>query len=51
MTTFYPYIKIINAFASTLPKPHEPKLQPKLCQRACKANAPTEIVLKDLPTL
>jgi len=26
------------AFASTLPKPHEPTLQPKLCQRACKAN-------------
>ena len=23
-------------FASTLPKPHEPTLQPKLCQRACK---------------
>ena len=29
---------IANAFASTLPKPHEPTLQPKLCQRACKAN-------------
>jgi len=27
-----------NAFASTLPKPHEPTLQPKLCQRACKAS-------------
>jgi hypothetical protein len=26
-------------------------LQPKLCQRACKANAPREIVLKNLPTL
>jgi hypothetical protein len=38
-------------FASTLPKPHEPTLQPKLCQRACKANAPIEIVLKNLPTL
>jgi hypothetical protein len=34
-----------------LPKPHEPTLQPKLCQRACKANAPREIVLKNLPTL
>jgi len=32
-------------------KPHEPTLQPKLCQRACKANAPREIVLKNLPTL
>ena len=40
-----------NAFASTLPKPHEPTLKPKLCQRACKANAPREIVLKNLPTL
>jgi len=29
---------IANAFASTLPKPHVPTLQPKLCQRACKAN-------------
>jgi hypothetical protein len=29
---------IANAFASTLPKPHEPTLQPKLCQRACKAS-------------
>jgi len=28
-----------------------PTLQPKLCQRACKANAPREIVLKNLPTL
>jgi hypothetical protein len=26
-------------------------LKPKLCQRACKATAPREIVLKDLPTL
>jgi hypothetical protein len=26
-------------------------VQPKLCQRACKANAPREIVLKNLPTL
>jgi hypothetical protein len=26
-------------------------LQPKLCQRDCKANAPREIVLKNLPTL
>jgi len=34
-----------------LPKPHEPTLQPKHCQRACKANAPREIVLKNLPTL
>jgi hypothetical protein len=32
-----------NPFASTLPKPHKPTLQPKLCQRACKANAqPTD---------
>ena len=44
-------LKNANAFASTLPKPHEPTLQPKLCQRACKANAPNEIVLKNLPTL
>lgn len=29
---------IANAFASTLPKPHESALQPKFCQRACKAN-------------
>ncbi len=34
-----------------MPKPHEPTLQPKLCQRACKANTPKEIVLKNLPTL
>jgi len=34
-----------------LPKPHEPTLQPKLCQRACKTNALKEIVLKNLPTL
>jgi len=34
-----------------LPKPHEPTLKPKLCQRACKANSPKEIVLKNLPTL
>jgi len=34
-----------------MPKPHEPTLQPKLCQRACKANASREIVLKNLPTL
>jgi hypothetical protein len=25
-------------FASTLPKPHEPTLNPKLCQRACKSS-------------
>jgi len=25
-------------FASTLPKPHEPTLKPKLCQRAYKAD-------------
>jgi hypothetical protein len=25
-------------FVSTLPKPHEPTLNPKLCQRASKAN-------------
>jgi hypothetical protein len=29
-----------------LPKPHKPTLQPKLCQRACKANA-RKIVLKN----
>ena len=29
-------------FASTLPKPHEPTLKSKLCQRACKANAQAE---------
>ena len=29
-----------------MPKPLEPTLQPKLCQRACKANAQREIVLK-----
>jgi len=34
-----------------LPKPHKPALQPKLRQRACKANAPREIVLKNFPTL
>ena len=34
-----------------MPKPHEPTLQPKLCQRACKTNALKEIVLKNLPTL
>jgi hypothetical protein len=38
-------------FASTLPKPHEPTLQPKLCQRACKVNAQREIVLINLPAL
>ena len=32
-------------FASTLPKPHEPTHRPKLCQRACKANA-RKIVFK-----
>ena len=42
---------MILVFASTLPKPHVPTLQPKLCQRACKANAPREIILKNLPTL
>jgi len=35
-------------FASTLPKPHQPTLQQKLCQRACKANARNEI-LKNAP--
>jgi hypothetical protein len=34
-------------FASTLPKPHEPTLKPKLCQRACKANAKTETTMKN----
>ena len=32
--------KCPTLFASTLPKPHDPALQPKLCQRACKAIAP-----------
>jgi len=32
---------ITNAFASTLPKPHEPTLNPKLCQRACKSSPST----------
>ncbi len=27
-----------SLFASTLPKPHKPALESKLCQRACKAN-------------
>jgi hypothetical protein len=31
-----------------LPKPHKPKLRPKLCQRACKANA-RKIVFKKFP--
>ncbi len=44
-------VKIIAYFASTLPKPLVPTLQPKLCQRACKANAPREIVLKNVPPL
>ena len=35
-------------FASTLPKPHKPKHRPKLCQRACKANA-RKIVFKKFP--
>jgi len=35
-------------FASTLPKPHEPTLKPKLCQRACKAKA-RKIVFKKFP--
>ena len=39
------------ALASTLTSPHEPLLKPKACQRACKANAPREIVLKNLPTI
>ena len=40
-----------SKFASTLPKPHKPKLQPKLCQKASKANTQQEIVLNNLPTL
>jgi hypothetical protein len=35
-------------FASTLPKPHKPTHRPKLCQRACKANA-RKIVFKKFP--
>jgi hypothetical protein len=34
-------------FASKLPKPHEPTLKPKLCQRACKANAKEKLFLKN----
>ena len=34
-------------FASTLPKPHKPLLQPKLCQRACKANPREKEILKN----
>jgi len=34
-------------FASTLPKPHEPTLKSKLCQRACKANAKSETTKKN----
>jgi len=30
-----------------LPKPHDPTLQPKLCQRACKANAKEKLFLKN----
>ena len=33
-------------FASTLPKPHTPEHRPKLCQRACKANAEEKEILK-----
>jgi hypothetical protein len=33
-----------------LPKPHEPTLRPKLCQKACKAKA-RKIVFKNFPTL
>ncbi|MFA7029926.1 MAG: hypothetical protein WC179_06630 [Candidatus Cloacimonadaceae bacterium] len=43
--------QIASPFASTLPKPHKPTPKPKLYQRACKANTPREIVLKNLPTL
>jgi hypothetical protein len=32
-----------------LPKPHQPTLQPKLCQRACKANAEEKEILKKMP--
>ena len=39
--------KDANAFASTLPKPHEPTLQPKFCQRACKTNAKEKLFLKN----
>jgi len=41
---------IANAFASTLPKPLKPTLQPKLCQRACKAS-PREEFQNFSPTL
>jgi len=32
-------------FASTLPKPHKPKL----CQRACKANTEAKEIFKNAP--
>lgn len=35
---------------STLPKPHEPTLQTKLCQRACKANAKEKLFKKNSQT-
>jgi hypothetical protein len=34
-------------FASTLPKPHKQPLQPKLCQRACKADPKEKEILKN----
>jgi len=49
--SFQQFCNFAYIFASTLPKPHEPTQYPKLCQRACKAIAPREIVLKNLPTL
>jgi len=35
-------MKTPTLFASTLPKPHEPTLQSKLCQRTCKASVKIE---------
>jgi len=32
------FVLSLAQFASTLPKPHEPALKPKLCQRAYKAD-------------
>jgi hypothetical protein len=38
-------------FASTLPKPLEPLLKPKLFQRTCKAIAEKKLFLKNFLTL
>ena len=38
-------------FSSTLPKPLEPPLKPKLFQRTCKAKTEKKIVFKKFPDL